>query len=170
MFPLCPCSHCNNGLLTHMLWAHSIQQAALQCQRSLYTTRWHIEDQCEHSLEMRAPILIQTETKLLLSALPDRGGYCGFFQQCKHFTLSKRKKCVPCCGLYVVKKIHTEILIAKRCNNLLKMFKNIFSKLESIVWLDEHLKLFNFLRRRPWNWIGNAASQVEVWLEQKCVI
>lgn len=72
MFLLCALSHCNNVLFTyttscceHTLFS-SLLYAKLQCQRSLCTTSWCMEAQSEHSLEMRAPIHIQTESKLLL--------------------------------------------------------------------------------------------------------
>lgn len=73
MFPLCPCSHCNNVLLTdtdscceHTLF-NRLFSGQVQCQRTLCTRSWYIVAQCKHSLEMRAPIHIQTESKLLLS-------------------------------------------------------------------------------------------------------
>lgn len=74
MFPVCPRSHCNNVLFTYMgsrcedTLFNRLFTGRVQCQRSLCTTSWYTEAQCKHSLEMRAPIHIQTESKLLLSS------------------------------------------------------------------------------------------------------
>lgn len=73
MFPLCPRSHRNNVPLTytrscceHTLF-NRLFSGQVQCQRTLCTTSWYAEAQCTHSLAMRAPIHVQTESKLLLS-------------------------------------------------------------------------------------------------------
>lgn len=72
MFLLCPRSHCNNVLLTRTgsccepTLFNRLFSGQVQCQRTLCTTSWYIEAQSKHSLEMRAPIHIHTESKLLL--------------------------------------------------------------------------------------------------------
>lgn len=73
MFPLCLYSNCNNDLFTYTdSWCEDtlfnrLFSGQVQCHRTLCTTSWYMEAQSEHSLEMRAPIHIQTESKLFLS-------------------------------------------------------------------------------------------------------
>lgn len=47
----------------------------VRCQRTLCTTSWYMEAQCERSLEQRAPIHVHA-----LVLLPDRGAYCALVQ------------------------------------------------------------------------------------------
>lgn len=56
-----PRSKCNNATLFNGLLCDQ-----LQCQRTICTPSWGMEAQCKYSLEMRAPIHMQTVGKLLL--------------------------------------------------------------------------------------------------------
>lgn len=83
----------------------------VQCQRALCTTSCYIEAQCEHSLEMRAPIHIQT-----LVLPPDRGVYCARFQQWKHFARHTGNKFVPCWRVCCSKQNFTQEILTMISN------------------------------------------------------
>lgn len=89
-----------------MVWRYSIQQAVV----------WSgpvPEDPLHYKLVYGGPVQAQLgdegshsythwEQTVTLVLLPDRGAYCAFFQQWKHFTRNIGNKFVPCwtaCGL-----------------------------------------------------------------------